>query len=107
MNIMIAGRDTVGIGLPYCHVVDYTILIKTASTLTFAIYMLAEHPDALGRLREEILTRVGSSDRPTYEDMRDMKYLRAFINGLSTHYSFYYRLTDKCIAETLRLYPPV
>ncbi|KIJ19741.1 hypothetical protein PAXINDRAFT_67438 [Paxillus involutus ATCC 200175] len=71
LNIMIAGRDT------------------TAATLTFAIYMLSQHPDVLARLREEILTKVGSSRRPTHDDMRDMKYLRAFIN------------------ETLRLYPPV
>ncbi|KAG2338542.1 cytochrome P450 [Suillus weaverae] len=71
LNIMIAGRDT------------------TAATMTFAIYMLAQHPDVLRRLREEILSKVGSSRRPTYDDMRDMKYLRAVIN------------------ETLRLYPPV
>ncbi|KAG1875454.1 cytochrome P450 [Suillus subalutaceus] len=71
LNIMIAGRDT------------------TAATLTFVIYMLAQNPDVLRRLREEILSKVGSSRRPTYDDVRDMKYLRAVIN------------------ETLRLYPPV
>ncbi|KAG1856281.1 cytochrome P450 [Suillus tomentosus] len=71
LNIMIAGRDT------------------TAATLTFVIYMLTQHPDVLHRLREEILSKVGSSRRPTYDDMRDMKYMRAVIN------------------ETLRLYPPV
>jgi cytochrome P450 len=71
LNIMIAGRDT------------------TAATMTFVIYMLTQHPDVLRRLREEILSKVGSSRRPTYDDMRDMKYLRAVIN------------------ETLRLFPPV
>ncbi|KIJ61016.1 hypothetical protein HYDPIDRAFT_97522 [Hydnomerulius pinastri MD-312] len=71
LNIMIAGRDT------------------TAGTLTFVVYMLSQHPDVLHRLREEILSKVGSSRRPTLEDMRDMKYLRAVIN------------------ETLRLYPAV
>ncbi|KAL0948999.1 hypothetical protein HGRIS_009098 [Hohenbuehelia grisea] len=71
LNIMIAGRDT------------------TANTITFATYMLAEHPQAFKRLREEILTKVGPSRRPTLEDMREMKYLRAVIN------------------ETLRLYPAV
>ena len=71
MNIMIAGRDT------------------TACTMTMAVYMLTQHPDMMRRLREEILSKVGASRRPTLEDMRDMKYLRAFIN------------------ETLRLYPPV
>ncbi|KAJ8488066.1 hypothetical protein ONZ45_g14090 [Pleurotus djamor] len=71
LNIMIAGRDT------------------TACTLTFAVYMLAEHPEVLKRVREEVLDKVGPTRRPTFEDMRDMKYLRAFVN------------------ETLRLYPAV
>ncbi|EKM60409.1 uncharacterized protein PHACADRAFT_83524 [Phanerochaete carnosa HHB-10118-sp] len=62
VNILLAGRDT------------------TASTLTMAGYMLAEHPDILQRLRKEILDIVGTR-RPTYDDIRDMKYLRAFING--------------------------
>ncbi|KAJ7485209.1 cytochrome P450 monooxygenase pc-2 [Mycena galericulata] len=70
-NILIAGRDT------------------TAATLTFGVYMLAEHRDIMARLRNEILNTVGSSRMPTYDDLRNMKYLRAFIN------------------ETLRLYPPV
>ncbi|EKM59240.1 uncharacterized protein PHACADRAFT_249546 [Phanerochaete carnosa HHB-10118-sp] len=71
LNIMIAGRDT------------------TAITLTVAIYFLSQHPEVLRRLRQEILEKVGPSRRPTYEDIREMKYLRAFIN------------------ETLRLYPAV
>jgi hypothetical protein len=45
--------------------------------------MLAEHPEVMTRLREEILQKVGSSRRPTYDDLRDMKYMRAVINGLS------------------------
>ncbi|KAK7445176.1 Protein kinase alk2 [Stygiomarasmius scandens] len=71
MNLAVAGRDT------------------TASILTFTVYMLSQHPDILRRLREEILIKIGSSRRPTYDDFRDMKYLRAVLN------------------ETLRLYPPV
>jgi hypothetical protein len=65
MNIMIAGRDT------------------TAATLTFLIYLLAMHPDVMKRLRDEILEQVGSTRRPDYDDIRDMKYLRAVINGMS------------------------
>ncbi|KAI5119720.1 hypothetical protein M0805_001433 [Coniferiporia weirii] len=71
LNILIAGRDT------------------TAVTLTFALYCLAMHPDVLKRLREEILAVVGSDRSPTYDDLKEMKYLKAVIN------------------ETLRLYPPV
>ena len=45
-----------------------------------AVYMLAMHPDILQRLRDEIRSKVGMQ-RPTYEDIKEMKYLRAFING--------------------------
>ncbi|KAF8554979.1 cytochrome P450 [Imleria badia] len=71
LNIMIAGRDT------------------TAGTLTCVIWMLSQHPNVLHKLREEILSVVGSSRNPTRENLREMKYLKAVIN------------------ETLRLYPPV
>ncbi|KAF8164792.1 cytochrome P450, partial [Crassisporium funariophilum] len=71
MSLLVAGRDT------------------TASTLTFIVYMLAEHPKVLHRLRQEILEKIGPHQRPMYDDFREMKYLKAVIN------------------ETLRLYPVV
>ncbi|KAG6885431.1 hypothetical protein C0993_001748 [Termitomyces sp. T159_Od127] len=61
----------------------------TAATLTFVIYLLAMHPAVYMRLREEVLGKVGPIKRPDYDDIRDMKYLRAVIN------------------ETLRLFPIV
>ncbi|KAG8215371.1 cytochrome P450 [Butyriboletus roseoflavus] len=71
LNILLAGRDT------------------TASTLTSVIYLMAMHPDVFRRLREEILEKVGPTSRPSYEDIREMKFLRAVLN------------------ETLRLFPAV
>ncbi|KAK6996014.1 glycosyltransferase family 39 protein [Favolaschia claudopus] len=71
LNILLAGRDT------------------TAAAITFGVYMLAEHSDIAGKLRAEIRDKIGTSRRPTHEDIKNMPYLRAFIN------------------ETLRLYPPV
>ncbi|CCO34899.1 Cytochrome P450 52A3 [Rhizoctonia solani AG-1 IB] len=71
LNIMVAGRDT------------------TASTLTFACYMLATNPHVLSKLRAEVLDHVGTSSNPTIENFKEMKYLRAVIN------------------EVLRVYPPV
>ena len=53
----------------------------TAATMSFIIYFLAMYPAVTTRLREEILAKVGSSRRPNYDDIRDMKYLRAVING--------------------------
>ncbi|KAF8585826.1 cytochrome P450 monooxygenase pc-3 [Ramaria rubella] len=71
LNIMLAGRDT------------------TASLLTFATYCLAMHPKILATLRLEIINTVGTSRTPSYDELRDMRYLRAVLN------------------ETLRLFPPV
>ncbi|KAJ6481097.1 cytochrome P450 monooxygenase pc-1 [Mycena sanguinolenta] len=71
LNMLIAGRDT------------------TMHILTVVIYFFTMYPDVCSRVREEILAHVGPSRRPNYEDIRDMKYLRAVLN------------------ETLRLYPSV
>ncbi|KAF9489714.1 cytochrome P450, partial [Pleurotus eryngii] len=71
LNIMIAGRDT------------------TAATLTIILYFLSIHPEVFVRLRNEVIEKVGANKRPTFDDIRDMKYLRAVIN------------------ETMRLYPIV
>ncbi|CAE6429552.1 unnamed protein product [Rhizoctonia solani] len=70
INILVAARDT------------------TATTLTFAVYILAENPVIMTRLRDEITKRLGSSN-PTPDDLKEMKYLRAVLN------------------ETLRLFPAV
>jgi hypothetical protein len=43
--------------------------------------MLAEHPAITARLRAEVLAVVGPARMPTYDDVRGMKFLRAFING--------------------------
>ncbi|KAK7055135.1 cytochrome P450 monooxygenase, partial [Favolaschia claudopus] len=60
-----------------------------SSTLTFLTYSLATHPTFSTRLREEINAQVGEARAPTYDDIKQMKLLRAAIN------------------ETLRLFPPV
>ena len=65
MNILLAGRDT------------------TAATLTFAVYLLAMHPDVAKKLRREVLEVVGYAKSPTFEDIRELKYMRAVINGKS------------------------
>jgi len=70
-NIMLAGRDT------------------TASLATFVVTMLATHPDAFARLRNEVLDTLGPNGKVGPENLREMKYLRAVLN------------------ETLRLYPSV
>ncbi|KAI6001132.1 cytochrome P450 [Pisolithus marmoratus] len=55
VNILIAGRDT------------------TATTLTFLIYMLSQHQNILKWLRAEVLSMVGSSRRPTNDDVLNFR----------------------------------
>jgi cytochrome P450 len=62
----------------------HSSFFQTASTLTFVIYLLAITPTVLARLREEVFSHVGTSKAPTYDDIREMKFLRAVINGQQT-----------------------
>lgn len=71
VSILLAGRDT------------------TACTLTWAIYHLSMDPIITAKLRQEIVDTVGLERTPTYEDLKNMKYLQHILN------------------ETLRLYPVV
>ena len=76
--------------------------------MAFIIYFLAMYPAVMTRLREEILAKVGSSRRPDYDDIRDMKYLRAVINGRwSLAFSFASAHLIVIRTETLRLFPIV
>ncbi|PWY91819.1 cytochrome P450 alkane hydroxylase [Aspergillus sclerotioniger CBS 115572] len=74
ISILLAGRDT------------------TAITLSFCLYELSRNPTVVTHLRTEISTRLGlgpSCQKPTYTDLKEMKYLTAILN------------------ETTRLYPVV
>ncbi|KAL1600972.1 hypothetical protein SLS59_005638 [Nothophoma quercina] len=61
LNILLAGRDTV------------------ASLLSNIIWELPRHPDVLSKLRTEIDDTIGN-EPPTYEQLKNMKYLRAIVN---------------------------
>ncbi|CAO2652227.1 Nn.00g005100.m01.CDS01 [Neocucurbitaria sp. VM-36] len=71
VSVLLAGRDT------------------TACTLTWAIYHLSMDPAITAKLRQEIVDIVGLQRKPTYEDLKSMKYLQHILN------------------ETLRIYPIV
>lgn len=51
--------------------------------------MLSQNPHVMDRLYEEIQTQLPDGRRPTFDDIKNMRYMRAVLN------------------ETLRLYPPV
>ncbi|KAF7924111.1 uncharacterized protein EAE97_010723 [Botrytis byssoidea] len=69
LNILLAGRDT------------------TASLLTILFMILSREQNVLEKLRKEVMGLEGRA--PTFEEMKDMKYLKW------------------CINETMRLYPIV
>lgn len=69
--VLLAGRDT------------------TAGTLSFCFQELSQNPKILQKLRQEIFDCVGPNRRPTYEDLKNMRYLQHTLN------------------ETLRKYPAV
>lgn len=69
--VLLAGRDT------------------TASTLSWVFYELARNPEVVKRLRQEIIDHVGLERTPTYENLKNMKYLQ------------------NVMSETLRIYPSV
>ncbi|KAK0347076.1 hypothetical protein LTR91_012940 [Friedmanniomyces endolithicus] len=69
LNVLLAGRDT------------------TASLLTNAWFMLSKRDDVWNRLQAEVSTLHG--EQPSFDQLKDMKYLKAFLN------------------ETQRLYPVV
>ena len=70
--------------------------------------MLADNPHVLRRLREEILSVLGSEQAPTFEHVREMKYLRAVINGESSWLLMCGPMTDRRFraARNLATVPP-
>jgi cytochrome P450 len=69
--VLLAGRDT------------------TAATLSWTFYELAHYPKAWAKLRQEVLDVVGPTRQPTYDDIKNLKYVTHTLN------------------EALRLYPAV
>ncbi|RYP15355.1 hypothetical protein DL765_005746 [Monosporascus sp. GIB2] len=71
LNILIATRDT------------------SACLMSAAFFELSRRPHEQARLRDEIENTLARGRTPTYDDLKNMTYLKWFIN------------------ETLRLYPPI
>lgn len=53
-------------------------LDTTAAALSWTFYELSRHPEIVKRLREEIIQTVGLNELPTYDNLKNMKYLQVF-----------------------------
>jgi cytochrome P450 len=62
VNILLAGRDS------------------TAAALSWLFYEMAYHPGVYAKLREEVLNTLGPHGKPTYDNLKTMKYLQCCIN---------------------------
>lgn len=62
LNILLAGRDT------------------TAGLLSFTMWFLARNKRVWNKLRQEVLESVGKDEQPTWEVIKDMKYLKYVLN---------------------------
>jgi len=71
LNVLLAGRDT------------------TASLLSNMWFQIAKDPTIFQKLREEVLSTFPNGELPTYEKLRNMKYLKY------------------CMNESLRIHPVV
>ena len=102
INILLAGRDT------------------TASLLASSFYYLARHPNVWSRLRQEITEAfpIEEKDSITLEKLREVKYLRYFLNEGKGKKSSFCSIFVYCKGElfnqgsltnviVLRLLPPV
>ncbi|XP_050502063.1 cytochrome P450 4C1-like isoform X2 [Diabrotica virgifera virgifera] len=59
----------------------------TATSLSFILFALGNEPDIQERIYEETVNTLGDSETPTFNQLKDLKYL------------------ERCIKEALRLYP--
>lgn len=82
LNILLAGRDTV------------------ASLLSNIIWELPRHPLVLSKLRGEVKDSVDDA-QPSYETLKDMKYLRAIVNESQRLYPIVPMNTREAIVDTV------
>jgi len=93
LSLLIDARDEDGAGMSDTQIRDEAMTLflagheTTALVLTYALHLLAQHPDRQAHLADEV-ARVLGGRRPTYEDLPALAE------------------TELVVLETMRLYPP-
>lgn len=93
LSMLLEARDDEGRGMSDKAVRDEAVTLilagheTTANALTWAFYLLAQHPEAEAALREELQAVLGGR-APTFADLSKLRY------------------TDLVVKETMRLFPP-
>nr|QYA71973.1 cytochrome P450 [Anoplophora glabripennis] len=72
----------------------------SGTTLTFALFEMAMHPEIQDRLREEILTVLSKHDgKITYDSLNEMKYMSQVIDETLRLYSPAQALERRCLED--------
>ncbi len=94
LSILIQARDDENRGMTDMELVGQATILfgasfeTTASTLTWTVFLLAQHPEIMGQLMDE-LDRVLGGNAPTREQLAQLSFL------------------DRVIKESMRILPPV
>ncbi|KAL1984059.1 hypothetical protein VTN96DRAFT_9656 [Rasamsonia emersonii] len=71
----------------------------TASSMSWIFFELARHPNVVAKLRALILRKIGTR-RPTYQEIKDLKYLQYVINETQRLYATMPFATRQALQDT-------
>lgn len=90
LNVLMAARDT------------------TASLITSTVYELACNPEVQEAVRQEVLEFIGQEDRVSFQDVKNLKLLRAVLNETLRSVWWAQDLFARLIeVDYSRMYPPI
>jgi cytochrome P450 len=105
LGMLLAARDEkTGEGISDLQARDEVVTIffagheTTAAAMTWAFYLLSEHPDVEQRVREELIT-VLDGRAPTFADLSKLSYTQQVINEVLRLYPAAYLFAREAVTE--------